>query len=46
MEEEKGIEAQRAKPRTPTPAIDSLIGNEEQTGEKKSEQRKKQGADL
>ena len=31
----KRIEAQRAKPRTPTPAIDAFIGKEEQTGKKK-----------
>ena len=40
------IEAQRAKPRTPTPAVDALIGDEEQTGKKKKEQRKKQGMGL
>ena len=39
---EKRIEAQRAKPCTPTPAIDALIGDEEQK-EKRREQRKKQG---
>ena len=42
----KRIEAQGAKPRTPTPVIDALTGEEEQTGKKKREQRKKQGAGL
>ena len=37
----KRIEAQRAKPRTPTSAIDALIGEEEQTGKKKGKRRKK-----
>ena len=32
--EEKRIEALREKPRTPTPAIDALIGDEEHTGKK------------
>ena len=36
---------QGEKPRTPTPAIDALIGEEEQTG-KKRKQRKKQGEGL
>ena len=40
----KRIEAQRLKSRTPTRAIDALIGGEEQTGKKGREQRKKQGA--
>ena len=35
--EEKKFEAQRAKPHTPTPAIDALIGDEEQTGKEKRE---------
>ena len=39
------IEAQRAKPHTPIPAIDELIGDEEQT-KKKRVQRKKQGMGL
>ena len=30
----KRIEVERAKPRTPTPAIDALIGDKEQTGRK------------
>ena len=34
----KRIEAQRAKPRTPTPATDALIGDEQKTG-KRREQR-------
>ena len=37
----KRIEAQRAKPRTPTPAIDELIGEEEQTGKKKVRNRER-----
>ena len=45
-ERKKRIEAQRAKQRTPTPALDALIGDEEQTGKKKREQRKKQGVGL
>ena len=32
--EEKRIQAQRAKPRTQTPAVDALIGEKEQTGQK------------
>ena len=44
-EEKKRIEEQRVKPLTPTPAIDALIGDEEQTG-KKEEKRKKQGVGL
>ena len=39
--EEKGLGAQRVKPCIPTPAVEPLIGDEEQTGKKKSEQRKK-----
>ena len=36
----KRIEAQRAKPRTRTPAVDALIGDEEQTRKKeKSKER-------
>ena len=35
------IEAQRAKPRTPTQVIDELIGDEEQTGERKPKRRKR-----
>ena len=34
------IEAQRAKPRAPTQVIDELIGDEEQTGERKPKRRK------
>ena len=37
----KRIEAQRAKLRTPSPVIDALIGDEEQT-EKKEEKTKKE----
>ena len=33
----RGIEAQRVKPLTPTPAVDALIGEEEQTGGKREE---------
>ena len=42
----KRIKAQRVKSHTRTPAIHALIGDEEQTGKKKREQRKKQGAGL
>ena len=42
----KRSEAQRAKPRTSIPAIDALIGKEEQTRNKKREQRKKKEAGL
>ena len=41
--ERKGIEAQRAKPPTPTRAIDELIGDEEQN--EKTRKRNKQHAD-
>ena len=37
MCEEKYIEAQSAKPSTPTQVIDELIGNEEQNGTQKKE---------
>ena len=33
-------------PLTPIRAIDALIGDEEQTGKKKKERKKKQGVDL
>ena len=36
----KRSETKRAKPRTPTPAIDALIGNEEHTGEKKRDKER------
>ena len=39
--EEKKIEAQRAKPRTPTPAMDALTGDEEQTGGKEENKERK-----
>ena len=42
----KSIEAQRAKSHIPTLAIDTIIGDEEQTGKNKREQRKKQGVAL
>ena len=35
--EQKKIEAQRAKPRTPIPATDALIGDEGQTGKRNKE---------
>ena len=35
------IETQRAKPRTPTTAIDALIRKEEQTGEKRRENKER-----
>ena len=37
----KRSEAQRAKPCTPTPAIDTLIEDEEEMGKEKREQRNK-----
>ena len=42
--EEKRIKAKKAKPLTPTLAVDALIGDEEQMGKKKREQRQKEGA--
>ena len=42
----KGTEVQNSKPPTSARAIDELMGDEEQTGTKKREQGKKQGADL
>ena len=45
MGEKKGIEAQRAKPRTPATSVDALIGDKEQkreiTGKRKPEHFKK-----
>ena len=38
---EKGIDVQRVKPLTPTRAIDALIGEEEQTGKIKKEQKER-----
>ena len=38
----KGIEAQRAKPFTPSQAIEALIGEEEQNGNQKEEKRKRE----
>ena len=40
LKKKKGIEAQRAKPPTPPPGIDALIGDKEQNGKR----RKKHGA--
>ena len=40
----KNGSGQRGKPSTPTQAIDALIGEEEQNGKQKEEQKKKQGA--
>ena len=41
-EKKKRIEAQRAKPSTSTSAIGTLIGDEEQAGKKKGEQRNRE----
>ena len=38
---EKSIEEQRAKPRTPIPAIEALIGDEETDGEKRRENKER-----
>ena len=46
MEEKKWIEVHRGKPHTQTPAIDALIGDEEQMGKKERKQIKKQGSGL
>ena len=45
MKERKGIEVQRAKPPTPTRAIDVLIGNEEQN-EKYKRKKKETESEL
>ena len=38
----KEIEAQRAKPPTPTQTIDALIGDEERNGKQRKEEKEKQ----
>ena len=43
MEGKKRIDAQRGKPQTPTPEIDALIGDEEQTRWKEKKGRGTEG---